>query len=79
MEKVTKISFKERVRGIAKQKDSENFSVVFRTRAAFYWIQGNKANEIKLLEDSARNNSAVNITCNAITREILEVSASTEI
>jgi hypothetical protein len=69
-----KLNFSEKVKAIGKKKDVDLFDVIFKTRAAFYWIKADRGEEITLLQDSAKNNSPVNITCHALTREILEVS-----
>lgn len=69
----TNISFEEKVRGTGKKPDSNDYNVIFRTRAAFYWIKGDRTEELKILEEAAKNKTAVKITCDGITREIFEV------
>ena len=67
------ISFEEKVRGIGKKEDSNDYNVVFKTRAAFYWIKGDKEKELKILEKAGKNKTTVKIICDGITREIFEV------
>ncbi len=69
------ISFEEKVRGIGKRKDNDNYNVIFRTRAAFYWIKPDRDRELKILAEAAKSGSSVKITCDGITREIFDVTA----
>ncbi|OQA17201.1 MAG: hypothetical protein BWY64_02206 [bacterium ADurb.Bin363] len=67
------ITFEEIVRGIGKKQDNDDYNVIFRTKAAFYWIKKEKEDELRILADSAKSNSVLTIKCDALSREILEV------
>jgi len=69
------ITFEEKVRGIGKRKDNDNYNVIFRTRAAFYWIKPDRDRELKILAEAAKSGAPVKITCDGITREIFDVTA----
>jgi hypothetical protein len=67
------MTFEEKVRNIGKRQGSEDYNVIFSLKAAIYWIKNEKDAEIQILSDSAKTGSPVKITCDGLTREILEV------
>jgi len=75
MAEPVKTTFSDIVRRIGKKQGEEKYTVMFKRHAAIYHIDGRKADAIAALTASAENTKSVQVTCNAVSSEILEVSA----
>jgi hypothetical protein len=67
-------SFSDTVRRMGKKQGEERYTVTFRRHAAIYHIDGKREDAIAALTASSENTKPVQVTCNAVSSEILDVS-----
>lgn len=67
-------TFSDIVRRIGKKQGEERYTVTFKRHAAIYHIDGKREDMIMALTASAENTKSVQVTCNAVSSEIVDVS-----
>ncbi len=69
-------TFSDIVRRLGKKQDEERYTVIFKRHAAIYHIDGKKTDAIAALTASAENMKSIQVTCDAVSSEILNASAT---
>ena len=70
--------FEDRVKALGTKDDDGKIAVIFRRHSAFYSIDPSLAVDVELLEKSRAEKCNVQITADALSMEILNVSSVTE-
>lgn len=68
-------TFTDTVRALGIKSGADKYDVIFNRHAAFYKIDSKKSKEIDSLKKSKEESNPVEVECDAITRDIIRVSA----
>jgi hypothetical protein len=69
-----KVTFSDTVKKIWKNPEGENYTVIFRRRAAFYSLDAKRDQAAEALLHSAQNGVSVTVTSDGVTSEIVDAA-----